>query len=179
MKNKHDSVSAISNYRPIALPTIISKYFEHYILFMTRNFLSSVDNQFGFEPAHSTDMCLFLLKQAISQYNTHGSPVFAAFLDAFKAFDKVNHYILFKKLSEDNAPEIFVKLLANWYSRQLLCVRWGTTYSKFFTVSNRVKQGSILSPFLFAVYMNQLFRPTMSTRPLTNLTLVALSVNIV
>ena len=78
-KNKHGNVSAISNYRPIALPTVISKYFEHYILFMTSNFLSSVDNQFGFKPAHSTDMCHFLLKQAISQYNTHGSPVFVAF----------------------------------------------------------------------------------------------------
>ena len=97
-KNKHGSVSAISNYRPIALPTVISKYFEHYILFMTSNFLSSVDNQFGFKPAHSTDMCHFLLKQAISQYNTHGSPVFVAFLDASKAFDKVNHHILFKNL---------------------------------------------------------------------------------
>ena len=99
---------------------------------MTSNFLSSVDNQFGFKPAHSTDMCLFLLKQAILQYNTHGSPVFAAFLDASKACDKVNHYILFKKLTECNVPAIFVKLLANWYSSQPLCVRWGTTYSKFF-----------------------------------------------
>ena len=94
MKNKHDNVSAISNYRPIALPTVILKYFEHYILFMTSNFFSSVDNQFGFKPAHSTDI---LLKPAISQYNTYGSPVFVAFLDASEAFDKVNHHILFKK----------------------------------------------------------------------------------
>ena len=73
-----------------------------------------------------------------------------------KALDKVNHYILFKKLADCNVPEVFVKLLANWYSSQLLCVRQGITYSKFFTVSNGVRQGSILSPFLFAVYMNQL-----------------------
>ena len=81
------------------------------------------------EPAHSTDMCLFLLKPAILKYNTgtHGSAVFAAFLEASKAFDKVNHCILFKKLTECNVSEIFVKLLANWYSSQLLCVRWGTT----------------------------------------------------
>ena len=81
---------------------------------MTSNFLSSVDNQFGFKPEHSTDMCLFLSKQAISQYDTHRSPVFVPFLDASKAFDKVNHCILFKKLTECNVPEIFVKLLANW-----------------------------------------------------------------
>ena len=62
------------------------------MLFMTSNFLSSGDNQCGFKPAHSTDMCVFLLKQAILQYNTHGSPVFVSFLDASKAFDEVNHY---------------------------------------------------------------------------------------
>ena len=61
-----------------------------------------------------------------------------------------------KNLLKCNVPDIFVKLLANWYSSQILCVRWSTTYSKFFTVSNGVRQGSILSPFLFAVYMNQL-----------------------
>ena len=38
MKNKDDNVSVISNYRPIALPTVISKSFEHYMLFMTSNF---------------------------------------------------------------------------------------------------------------------------------------------
>ena len=98
MKNKRDNISAISKYRPIALTTIVSKYFERYILFMTSNFLLSVDNQFGIKPAHSTDIGLFLLKQDISQYNTHGSPVFIAFLDASKAFGEVNHYILFKNL---------------------------------------------------------------------------------
>ena len=82
--------------------------------------------------------------------------MFVAFLDASKAFDKVDHYILFKKLTECNVPDIFVKLLANWYSSQPLCLRWGTAYTKFFTVSNGVRQGSILSPFLFAAYMNRL-----------------------
>ena len=115
-----------------------------------------LDNQFGFKPAHSTDMCLFLLKQAILQYNIHGSPVFVAFLDASKAFDKVNHYILFKKLTESNVLEIFVELFGNWYSSQHLCVKWDTAYSKFYPVSNEVKQGIVLSPFLFAVYTNQL-----------------------
>ena len=57
--------------------------------------------------------------------------MFVAFLGASKAFGKVNHYILFKKLTEGNIPEIFVKLLANWYSSQHLCVRWGTAYFSF------------------------------------------------
>ena len=63
---------------------------------------------------------------------------------------------MFKKLTECSVPEIFVKLFANWFSSQHLCVRWGTAYPNVVTVSNGVRQGSILSPFLLAVYMNEL-----------------------
>ena len=79
---------------------------------MIKEFLVSVDNQFGFKSSNSTDMCLFLLKQTIAQYNLNGSPVFVAFLDTSKAFDEVNHGVLFKKLVEAKVPMNFVHLLA-------------------------------------------------------------------
>jgi len=61
VKNKYDDVPVTSNYRPIALATIFSKLFEQYILHnMLKEFLVSVNNQFGFKSSHSTDMCLFL-----------------------------------------------------------------------------------------------------------------------
>ena len=49
-----------------------------------------------------------------------------------------------------------IKLLANWYSLQRMCVRWGSTCSDDFTVTNGVRQGGILSPYLFNVYMDEL-----------------------
>ena len=60
-------------------------------------------NQFGFKAKVSSDMCVFTLKQLISSYHKQGSPVYCAFLDASKAFDRVNHYMLFKKLIEKYA----------------------------------------------------------------------------
>ena len=46
--SKHDDVTAISDYRPIALAGVSSKFLELFILHIIKEFLGSVDNQFGF-----------------------------------------------------------------------------------------------------------------------------------
>jgi len=60
-KNKNGDKSDAGNYRPVSLATIISKLFQHYILYCISSFLATTDNQFGFKPKHGTDMCMFLL----------------------------------------------------------------------------------------------------------------------
>ena len=72
------------------------------------------------------------------------------------AFDRVNHCTLFKKLIDRGMPDVFVRLLVYWYRTQNTCVRWGTACSEMFTVSNGVRQGGILSPLFFNVYMDGL-----------------------
>ena len=47
-------------------------------------------------------------------------------------------------------------MLMVWYTKQELCIRWGAEVSSYFTISNRVRQGGILYPSLFAVYMDYL-----------------------
>ena len=68
VKNKNGNHQDCGNYRPIAITTVVSKLFEQVILINIKNFLDATDNQFGFKTKHSTDMCVFLLKQAISYY---------------------------------------------------------------------------------------------------------------
>ena len=87
---------------------------------------------------HSADMCVFLLKQAVSFYNKHDTPVYATFLDASKAYDRVDHYMLFKKMILCNIPLCLVRLLLYWYKSQMLCIKWGSHFSEFFGVSNGV-----------------------------------------
>ena len=81
---------------------------------------------------------------------------FYCFLDASKAYDRVNHWTLFKKLLKRSVSTIVVRMLMFWYSKQEVCIRWGTEMSSYFYISNGVRQGGILSPSLFAIYMDDL-----------------------
>ena len=79
-----------------------------------------------------------------------------AFLDASKAFDRVNRRKLLLKLESRGVPTYILRLLSNELIGQYTCVRWGSTHSEFSPIGNGVKQGGILSPLRFNVYMDNL-----------------------
>ena len=90
IKNRCDNLADSNNYRLIAIATIVSKLFKSIILYKCEEFLFTCDNQFGFKPKHSTELCIYTLKEFIDCYKQH-STVFVTFLDASKAFDKINY----------------------------------------------------------------------------------------
>ena len=156
IKNKTGDSSAINNYRPVAIVTACSKLLEAVFLDIVEPFLITSDNQFGFKPNHSTDLCIFTLKNVVNYYTEQKTPVMSLFLDAAKAFDKVNHWILFRKLLNRNVPAMLVRLICFWYREQRISVKWGNSTSSSFTVRNGVRQGSLLSPRLFTLYVDEL-----------------------
>ena len=156
IKNKCGNISSSSNYRPIALATIISKLLESILLLKCEEYLCTSANQFGFKKAHRTELCIYTLRGHIELYRKRSTTVFVTFLDASKAFDRLDHWLLFEKLIYRKVPLFIVRLLIVWYSLQRMHIRWGNTFSTSFCVSNGVKQGGIISPVLFNVYMDDL-----------------------
>ena len=156
VKNKTGDTSDKNNYRPIAIVIAASKLFEICILKVLDACLITHDHQFDFKSKHATDMCIFTVKSVIKYYTEQNTAVYTCLLDARKAFDRVNHWTLFAKLIDTQAPLLIVRVLLFWYQMQNVCIKWGNSYSHYFTICNGVRQGGILSPRLFALYVNQL-----------------------
>lgn len=147
IKNKAGNVNSIDNYRPVALSSIVSKVLESILLSRIECYLITNANQFGFKRNHGTDLCIYTLKEMVNMYTSLNSCVFTCFLDASKAFDRVNHTLLFEKLASRGIPAYILRILIFWYEHQTMCVKWGSNTSEYFNVTNGVRQGSILSPY--------------------------------
>ena len=76
-----------------------------------QEYLLTTANQFVFKRGHSMLMPILLLKELLRFYRDHGNTVFVWFLDASKAFDRVDYYFLFRKVVSRNVPSYIVRLL--------------------------------------------------------------------
>ena len=155
-KDKRKSLNDSNNYRAIALSSVISKVLDITILNSNREILDTCNLQFGFKKKHSTTQCTFVLNEVVQYYLNNDSDVYVMMLDCSKAFDRVHYVKLFSVLKYKGLCPLLVRLLIFMYIKQSLCVKWGSQYSNEFNVTNGVKQGGILSPVFFTVYIDEL-----------------------
>ena len=156
-KNRKHSLNDSNNYRGIALGCLLGKLFDLIILHINKQILTSCYQHFGFKVNHPTTQCSFVLTEIIQYYKNKHTDIYVVFLDASKAFDKIQYIKLCKVLHNKGLCPLICRLLAFMYTYQSVCIKWGKVKSDHVFVSNGEKQGGILSPILFTLYMDILF----------------------
>jgi hypothetical protein len=114
--------------------------------------------QFGFRRCLGTREALFSMQTLLQRCWEVRKPVYMCFIDFEKAFNRVQHTRLITALQSIQLDEKDIKLIAKLYWNQTAIINTNNRESKPISIERGVRQGCILSPTLFNVYSENLFR---------------------
>lgn len=156
--HKSGDKSDIINYRPISITSAASKIFEKimllFILDRVQHLISA--HQHGFAKSKSTITNLAEYVNFLSTNIANGGQVDSIYTDFAKAFDKLMHRILMRKLDRFPLNNCIKAWIYSFLTdrTQVVCIN-GTKSNPIHPTSS-VPQGCILSPLLFALFINDL-----------------------
>ena len=149
----------LNNYRGITLSSCVSKIFNRIIADTISGFLENNNTlsevQGGFRKKYRCEDHIFTLKNIASCRREEGKPTYMAFLDFRKAFDTVWRDGLLYAAWNIGIRGTLWKLIDNMYANVQAKVKFGSIETEFFNSDEGVKQGCVLSPILFCIYINE------------------------
>ena len=156
LKDCRTKALTCDDFRGIAISPILSKVFEHCFLDRFKVLFNTGDSQFGFKKGIGCNNAIYTARGAINKMISGGHTANLCAIDLSKAFDKVNHYALFIKLMKLRIPVKVLVLLEKLFSICYSRIKWNSSWSEVFKIDFGVRQGSVLSPLMFALYVDDL-----------------------
>ncbi|KAK3529887.1 hypothetical protein QTP86_007205 [Hemibagrus guttatus] len=165
-KNKGD-VQSCSNYRGIKLMSYTMKLWERVVEARLRKVVEICEQQYGFMPRKSTTDVIFALRILMEKYRDGQRELHCVFVDLEKAYDRVPREELWYCMRKSGVAEKYVRVVQDMYERSRTVVRCAVGQTEEFKVEVGLHQGSVLSPFLFAIVMDQLSEEVRQESPWT------------
>ncbi|KAK3538481.1 hypothetical protein QTP86_004652 [Hemibagrus guttatus] len=165
-KNKGD-VQSCSNYRGIKLMSHTMKVWERVVEARLRKVVEICEQQYGFMPRKSTTDAIFALRILMEKYRDGQKELHCVFVDLEKAYDRVPREELWYCMRKSGVAEKYVRVVQDMYERSRTVVRCAVGQTEEFNVEVGLHQGSALSPFLFAIVMDQLSEEVRQESPWT------------
>lgn len=151
----------VCNYRGIAFINCVAKVLMGVMNERITNCIEShnILNEFqaGFRRGYSTIDNIYNLASIVHLKFDEKKKVYAFFVDFKAAFDKVPRKYLLHKLRLLGLPSKMVSLIERIYEHTKSAVWTGEEISDYFETHSGVKQGCLLSPILFALYLQDLY----------------------
>ncbi len=153
---------APDSYRHITLLSVIYKAFEKILHLRLQRWCKIKEIEFpnkqqnGYQKHLDSVTVSFNLQETIAYNRELGSDSFVAFLDTAKAFDTVWHNGLFFKLLNFGIKGKFLRMIMNSYSDMYSCVLVNGAKSGIFPLKQGVRQGGIISTWLYLLYVDEL-----------------------
>ena len=149
-----------SNYQPVSLTSIVCKTLEKLVRksilsHLTENHLLS-DKQYGFRSGRSCSLQLLNVMERWTEYVEQHQSWDTIYLDLAKAFDKVAHQRLLKKISSYGIKGALLSWISSFLLDRRQCVSIKGSSSTWKPVDSGVPQGSVLGPIFFIMYVNDI-----------------------
>ena len=151
-----------ANYRGITLLSVPGKVFNRIILERMKDMVDPMlrDQQAGFRQNRSCLDQIATLHIIVEQSLEWNSSLYVNFVDYEKAFDSVDRKTLWKLLRHYGVPTKLVNLIKNSYDGTGCRVIHGGQFTCRFEVKTGVRQGCLLSPFLFLLAIDWIMKMT-------------------
>ena len=157
---KKGNPNDLENYRPISL---LNSFYKCIAAVLQRRIPNLVDHtiqktQFGFRKAKSTAQALYLIRRIQEVLERGQTGGYIILLDWEKAFDKVSQKLLLKALRQRGVPKKYVDLIGKLYEDPQFVVSIEGKKSSSRKQKSGIRQGCPLSPYLFVVLMDTIFK---------------------
>lgn len=167
-------MSLPENYRYIMLNTVFYKIYAKACNFLRMPYLNTAGQawQAGFRKAHSCLHHVFTLCCIVEHHRASDQPVYACFVDFRKAFDMVPRATLWEQLEKVRVPRLLIRAIQLLYETCPIQIRTTKGTTGWIQSTAGVRQGCLLSPTLFALFMQDLQERLRSAANLSPVTLL-------